>query len=389
MKGPVRVLVLSPVADLYGSSRSMLENLAHLDPGLAEFVWAIPSRGELADALEELSVRVEVIPDLRLARVSDSTPTRLAKLAGKAPRSAVKIARLARAASIDVIHSNSAAVLSGAYGSRLARVPHLWYVRELIPEGSPLARLLAREIPARSDQLVCVSSAVAKQFEPCDTPLEVLRSGIDWGRLGGITREAARAQLGLPADAVVVGASGYLNPRKGMDLLLEAYAEARSRAEGPTRLLLAGAPFPGNEQFADDLRGRARELGLGGELTTPGYLERIDLFLAAIDVFALTPREPEGLGRAVLEAMASEVPVLAIGEGGVLDIVEDESTGLLVAPGSPKAISASLGRLLADSALRTQLGQAGKRSVRGRFRVDYVAERLCSHYARLRRDGMR
>ena len=128
----------------------------------------------------------------------------------------------------------------------------------------------------------------------------------------------------------VVGSAGYLNPRKGMDLLLEAYARVRDRAPGPTRLVLAGAPFPGNEGFAEGLRERARDLGLADEVLMPGYLDDIAPLLASLDVFALTTREPEGLGRAVIEAMASGLPVVATGTGGILDIVDDERTGLLL-----------------------------------------------------------
>lgn len=379
----LRVLVTSPVADLYGSSLSMLETLDRIAPEHVHVAWAVPAAGALTGELTVRGVPFTVVPELRLARARDSVWAQATKLARAVPIGSLRLARIAKANSIDVIHSNSSAVLAGAYGSRLARLPHVWHARELIPRSGPFAPLLRREMPARAEALICVSSAVAEQFADPHGKVQVLHDGLDWTRLRRVPRSEARAALGIPDDAIAVGSCGYLNPRKGMDLLLEGYARARGAAQGPTRLIFAGAPFPGNEDFADGLRRRSRELDIAAEVIMPGYVEQISLLLSALDVFALTTREPEGLGRAVLEAMALELPVVATGRGGMLDIVEDGRTGMLVDPPTDEAIGAALGRLFADTALRHRLGAAGREEVRSRFQVEHTAERLLGTYRRL------
>jgi glycosyltransferase involved in cell wall biosynthesis len=381
---PLRVLILSPVADLYGSTRSMLEVVNRIDRSLLEPAWGVPDEGDLTRKLAADSVPYAVIPELRLARASDSTATQAGKLARRLPRGAIRIARLARRNSIDVIHSNSAAVVAGAYGSRLAGVPHLWYVRELIPEGGPFGALLRREIPARSDVVISNSRAVEAQFELENKPGRVIPCGIDWERLGTIPRDEAKGRIGIPANAIAIGSAGYLNPRKGMDVLLEAYARVREGVSEPTRLILAGAPFPGNEGFATRLRDRARDLGLADEVLMPGFIDDISVLLASLDVFALTTREPEGLGRVVIEAMAAGLPVIATAGGGILDVVDHEETGLLVDSPTPEDVASALGRLLGDERLRERLGEAARRSVEERFRLDLVADCLLASYRELR-----
>lgn len=380
---PTRVLILSPVADLYGSTRSMVETLGLVDPELVLPAWALPEEGPLAAELRSRGVPYAVVPELRLLRSSDGAGRQLFKAAAGLPVGAIKVARLTSRNRIDVVHSNSATVLAGAYGARLGGASHLWYVREMIPTNSPFATLLRHQIRTRADEIFCVSSPVAEQLGEAPVSVSVVHSGIDWGRIGGADRARARAGFGIPEEAVVVGSSGYLNPRKGMDVLLEAYARVRERAEAPTRLLLAGSPFPGNEAFAAGLEARAAALGLDEEVIIPGYLAEIAPFLAALDVFVLTPREPEGLGRALLEAMASGLAVVAVATGGMTDVVEAGRTGILVRAPEPELVAEALGGLLADPQRRGRLGAAAKCSVQTRFRLDHTAERLTASYSRL------
>jgi glycosyltransferase involved in cell wall biosynthesis len=362
----------------------MLETLDLIDPEKLRTTWAIPAHGSLVGELAMRGIPCSVVPGLRLAMAKDSGPTKLAKVARGLPIGIIRVAHLARRERVDLIHSNSAAVLSGAYAATAARVPHLWYVREMIPEGSVMASILCREIPRRADAVLCVSSAVAGRLNGGGgTAPRVLHSGIDWRRLERIPKPEARARLGIPAEAVVVGSAGYVNPRKGMDLLLEGYAAARPYLRGPGRLVLAGAPYPGNEAFPENIRRRADELGLGEEVVMPGYLGEIGPFLSALDVFALTTREPEGLGRAVLEAMGSGLPVVATTGGGMLDVVEHGYSGLLLDSPTPEAIAAALTQLLGDQSMRERLGAAARQCVEKRFRLEYTARRLLQAYQEL------
>jgi glycosyltransferase involved in cell wall biosynthesis len=114
---------------------------------------------------------------------------------------------------------------------------------------------------------------------------------------------------------------------------------------------------------------------LEAEIRAAGLLQRVELagerrdvpqLLEDADVFVLSSRS-EGAPLSILEAMAAGLPVVASAVGGVPEIVDDGTTGLLVPPGDAGALAAALERLLADPALRSRLGGAGWERVRERF----------------------
>lgn len=375
----LRVLVLSPAGDLYGSTRSLLEALDRIGEGTVEPIWGVPTEGPLAAEIRARGQRYEVIDGLIAHRAGASLAERVDELGRRLPSGIAQTARVARRQGVDFIHSNSAAVLAGAYAARVIGKPHLWYVREMIPDRGALSAMLRRQIEARSDVLVCNSRPVAAQFSPA-AGARVICPGIEWDRLDPGAAGEWRERMGLPADAFVVGSSGYLNPRKGMDALLEAYAKARPQLGETARLVIAGEPFAGNEDFADGLKQRATELGLASELLLPGYLDEIGPFLGALDAFAFVPREPEGLGRSLVEAMACRLPVIASSAGGILDIVDESDTGLLVSPGDSEEIAAALARLAGDRELRERLSANGYESVRERFDLGRTSADLLEAY---------
>ncbi|OGL01419.1 MAG: hypothetical protein A3E31_16510 [Candidatus Rokubacteria bacterium RIFCSPHIGHO2_12_FULL_73_22] len=140
-------------------------------------------------------------------------------------------------------------------------------------------------------------------------------------------------------------------PVKGFDLLVEALP--RLAAEVPSaRVLLVG---DGPERAA--LEARARALGVAARLHVTGATPEVAAHLAAADVLA-APSRNEGMGRALVEAMALGLPVVATAVGGIPAVVEDGGCGRLVPPGDADALAAALAGLGRDARLRETLGRA-------------------------------
>jgi starch synthase len=186
-------------------------------------------------------------------------------------------------------------------------------------------------------------------------------------------RAVARAALGLPKAAKVVAWHGQVQMwRKGLDLLLEAWAEvAGSRPGEDLRLMLIGA--------GEDTR-RVRRLveqkGLRQvELVDEWVQDRSRLrgMLSAADVYAF-PSRHEGLPVAPLEAMACGVPVVGADAQGVRDVVGD--CGLVVPRDDAGGLAGALGTLLDDDDRRLRLGQAARLRVEARFSLEAVGRRL-------------
>jgi glycosyltransferase involved in cell wall biosynthesis len=189
-------------------------------------------------------------------------------------------------------------------------------------------------------------------------------------------RAAVRTELGFPAHAVVFAWHGRVElHRKGLDLLLGAWAEIAA-ASGPERRLL----LVGTGKEADALRWWIRNEGLSGIVWVDEYVldkERIRAYLSAADVYAF-PSRHEGFPVAPIEAMASGLPVVATAASGVAEIAPDgERSGVVVVPrDDAAAFTAALAGLLTDPARRAGLGRSARRRVEEAFSLDRVGRQL-------------
>ncbi|MFS8606739.1 MAG: glycosyltransferase [Gammaproteobacteria bacterium] len=235
----------------------------------------------------------------------------------------------------------------------------------------------ARMKYSRYDALIAISSAI--EFELVEhvgvqrARVHRVPSGVPVDRGGASSRvgaddarAAARRELGaslaLPHDARIAGVVAQLIPRKGHGVLLRALAEALARHPQWHVVLL------GRGRLEPTIRREVARLGLASRVHLAGFRPEAARWLPGLDLL-LHPALKEGLGLAVLEAMAAAVPVAVSGVGGLVDIVEDGTSGVLVPPGDVRAWAAAADRLMRDGELRTRLAQGGLERVRAVFGV--------------------
>lgn len=381
-----RVLYLNPTADLYGSSRCLLNLLAQRTSLTWKAEVVLPAHGALEVRLRELGVPTHIVSNLAVARKGSLGPRGLATLAATLLPSAQAVARIAHAMSADIIHTNSTVVLSGALAARLAHMPHVWHVREITATNSALWRWYGALMLRSSQRVLCVSQSAADQFAayPLRQRAHVIYDGVDPDRIAyPLGRAFARQSFDLPDDALVVGTMGYLNPRKGADVLIEAIAQAKGRYGGRVIALIAGEPYPGYEAYVEGLRARVHTLGLAGDVVFAGFLNDVARFYAAIDLFALPTHEPEGFGLTLLEASAAGLPVIATRLGGACEVIDDGITGALIPPGSPTALAEAVIGLGSDLAKRHTIGAAARRRAMAQFSLAQTVDQTQRLYETL------
>jgi glycosyltransferase involved in cell wall biosynthesis len=258
------------------------------------------------------------------------------------------------------------------------------HVREIYAgAGGAVAALLWPALHRRlstADGLACVSAAVASQFAEVSSAF-VLHDGLP--RVPRPRdRGEARAALGLPPGPFVVALLGRVSDWKGQDVLARALAEP-ALAEIGAIGALAGAPYAGNEPLERDLTRLGLELGLGERLQLLGFREDIDTVLGAADAVAVPSTRPDPFPNAALEAAAAGIPVVASSHGGLVEIVRDRATGLLVEPGDHRALAEALRALADDPELRRRLGSAAAVDARERFGIERMLAELQDRYDRL------
>jgi glycosyltransferase involved in cell wall biosynthesis len=200
-----------------------------------------------------------------------------------------------------------------------------------------------------------------------------VHNGIDCGRFAPdlAAGAAVRRAWGVPEGALVIGAVGRLSGEKGYDVAVAALARLVGRhPDKDLRLVLVGE---GAEKEA--LRAAARAEGLEGRVHLPGFSARPWEAYCGLDVFVLPSRE-EALPLALLEAMAAGCCPVAMGVGGVPEVLDTPRAGWLVHPGDEEGFVAALDQAVGKSALeRAEMGQAARALVRERFdaRRQYAA----------------
>jgi glycosyltransferase involved in cell wall biosynthesis len=272
----------------------------------------------------------------------------------------------------DVIHAHwwfpngvAASTASRLSGVPLITTSHGSDLRLL--QHKPAARPLARYVFRRSARVTCVSSWLAAQAAPfCRTPPVVAPMPVATSLFEPIGER----------DVNRIVFVGRLSVQKGIETAIRALPLMNRSivldviGEGPDRATLV------------DLAGR---LGLSDRIIWRGHVKHGELphLLARASVL-VAPFVDEGLGLVAAEAQLCETPPVGFASGGLTDVIENNVTGALVAPGDVDALAAAVGKILQEPALRERLGKAGRVAALARFSPATVAER----YARIYRDAV-
>ena len=318
---------------------------------------------------------------------------RLLKLGGYFhPRGILTLARWLRTAPIDIIHAHYSRDLwtivpalhisGGAANIPLVFTKH-------IGTQKPKRDVLHRRIYRRVNYIVAISEVIRKNIiltHPVSpAQVGVIHHGVDLQRFSPdrVEGDSVRAELGLPQASLVFGIVGRLQVGKGYLEFLEM-ARRISELLPTARFLIVGEPTRGEPEEAELILARIRELQLNRVVKCVGFRQDVPRLLAAMDVFVF-PSHAEAFGLVVIEAMAMAKAVISSNCDGVLDIVTDGETGILVPPRDASALTAAALRLAQNPELRQQLGQAALIKARTAFSLQRMLDDVESIYRNLLR----
>lgn len=338
--------------------------LARLLPGMpgVEPIVILGEDGPLRELLEKAHIDVRVVPMAEEAR----SVHRSSVVPGRLPIAAVvHTARYVRTIRNqlkeirpDLVHTNSLkSALYGGIAARWAGVPVIWHIRDRIaPDYLPrpvvwAVRALALVVP---DGIITNSNATRRTLARAGRTSAVAPSPVVYDAVPE-QQNSATAE----SSEFTVGIIGRLAPWKGQDVFLRGFSQAFPN--GDARALVVGGALFGEDEFERQLRELIEELGLRDRVTMTGHVHDVAPFLSQMDLVVHASVIPEPFGQVVVEAMMAGKPVIASAAGGPLEIVTDGTDGVLVAPGSPDALSAAMRSLAADPAERERLARNAKR----------------------------
>jgi len=295
----------------------------------------------------------------------------------------VALWRLLRRVRPEVVHTHtSKAGAVGRLAARLAGIPvvihtphgHIFY-GYYGSVASAIIRLLERHLAKITDRIVTLTDRGAQehvQYKIASPQKFVtIHGGNSLAQFRSLRVNATvkRKELGLPPEGPIIGTVGRLVPIKGHTWLLRAVPRVLAEFPQASVVLIGDGPLLG------ELKELADELGITPHVVFLGTRHDIPECLAVLDLFVL-PSLNEGMGRALVEAMAVGCPVVATRVGGIPDVVADGTTGLLVPPRDDRALAEAILTLLRDRSRRAAYGEAARRYVDGRFDIETMVHNI-------------
>ena len=368
MTGERNLRVLSVIGNLrLGGTETYLARIA---PEMSAHrvdmeICALEREGPLLLPLEQAGIRVHGTP--YPGRTDHSNTLTLF-------RTVDSIRRTVRAGRFDVVHTYLFwSDVLGVAGARLAgcrriivgrRALHSWgHSRSNFFHGlEQLSNIFANEMVANS-RAVLLDAEAHEPFLPARRT--VIHNGIDVE-----SYKAARPSLEGPLRVVTVGA---LAPRKGQEYAVEAMASLARAGVDSSLELVGSGPDEAMLRNLVAARGLERSVTFAGEQVDPRpYLSRADLFLL--------PSRQEGFSNALLEAMASGLPVVATDVGGNSEAVVDGEGGRVVPPEQPDAIAQAIAAFARDRTKLSEMGSSNRQRVSDLFSLEASARRLADWY---------
>lgn len=302
---------------------------------------------------------------------------------GRSRGSAKRVMRFAEKQSVNLIHTNTILTPEGGLAARSLGIPHVWHVRELLGPGQPFRLPLEGQrfgeyMRSHCSKLVAnshITASYIRSWVPTEL-LTVVPNGID------ISRFVARTAPRGTRPFVVAMVASLTSRWKKHSVFIEA--ASRVSPEVPAEFRIYGhdpshaGATPG-DAYTDELHALARARGVANRLKWQGYVADQARIMSEIDVL-VHPATAESFGRIVVEAMAAGVPVIGVRSGGVAEIVEHGSSGLLAEPDDADQIARYIEQVCQDPKLYSQLAIEGRMRADREYSLTSCAQRIQGIY---------
>ena len=297
------------------------------------------------------------------------------------PLNIFKLVFLLKKAQPNIVHTHGYfASVIGRIAAKLACIPVLIsHVHSTYWDYTKRNLWIEKYLSRFTSSIICCSKAVKdfvtghERIDPSKTT--VIYNGVDVERFYNFNDiPAAKKEFGIEPNIPVVGIVSSLTPHKGHKFLLQAAPLILETF--PTTIFL----FVGDGILMDELYKQAKDLNISTNVIFSGTRNNIPEILNAMDIFVLPSTTREGLGISILEAMATEKPVVATNIGGIPEVVVNGKTGILVPPQNPEALASAIIDLLKNPEKVQEMGKMGKLRVEEKFTTKKMISEIDSLY---------
>ncbi len=353
-----------------GGAEKLLLSLAQNSKDKYSHLVGLLKNGWLYEKLQDQGVVVQIIPsggsfDLKLIR---------------------NIYRLIKKEKFDIIHSHLLDMnFYSSISARIAKVHHVCTehgdIHHISKKFNIKTYIKAKAISHFSNKIVFVSKYTKDKYMNIVKVPEgenaIIYNGIDIKEYEEpIEIQRKKAEIGIKEGEFVIGNVANLYPVKGQTYLLKA-AKIIIKELPNTKYLIVG-----RGELENDLKKEANDLGIDFNIKFLGFREDVKELLKIMDIFVL-PSLSEGLPLSLIEAMASKVPVVATGVGGIPEVIDDGINGFLITPADPDALASKIIHLLKDRSLANKLVNQSYKNIQQQFSLHTMFHKYSEIYSNL------
>lgn len=350
-----KILYLHAGAELYGADIVLMELLKNLDKNRFKPYVVLPCDGPLVQKLKKNNIEVEVI-NYPILRRKYFNPIGIVKYIKDYIIYSNKLIKIAKEKNIDIIHTNTAAVLEGIYVKRKLKLKQIWHIHEIIIKPKFVNKILSYLISRNSDEVVTVSNAVKRHLLETgyfkNDSIRVIYNGID-NNIFNLKNDTTylKEEFNIPENSIVVGMIGRVNAWKGQKDFLEAM-DVVLEGKKNVYAMLVGGVFEGEEWRIEDLKIKISLMKNKDKVIFSNYRSDTKNIHALYDIFVLPSTNPDPLPTVVLEAMASSTPIVGYKHGGICEMVKERYNGILAEVGNVNELASKIDYLVQNKELR-------------------------------------
>ncbi|WP_298117757.1 glycosyltransferase family 4 protein [Flavobacterium sp.] len=358
------ILFIHQSAELYGSDKTLLLLLKHIDKSKFNPIVILPFEGPLKVELENNRIKVVIAPVLKLYRKM-FTPKNIFQFFKDIKKSFNVINDLNEQYNFDLIYSNTLAVLLGVFYAKKSGIKHLWHVHEIIESPKFFTKIFCKMLSLNSNSKIVYNSIATKKFWDVTKKIS-LKSEVVWNGLevnqNNISKEEKEDVRKLifkcNSSEIIIALVGRISRWKGQKILLNSFNEVLKTHQN-IKLALIGSTPPNQEFFLYELEKIIIELNISDKVIHIPFTKEIAKIWQCIDIAVVPSIEPEPFGLVAVEAMLAKKPVIGSNHGGLTEIILNNETGFLVKPKDEIELENAISKLIEDPKLRQEFGENG------------------------------
>ncbi len=376
-----RIAYITDTGKIGGAEKVLFFLLKNINRDIFEPFVILGSEGPLVEKIRSLGIGYTIIEMPEMKRIEMNlgqhrlyNPSALLINFFHLVKVIFKLVSYFKKHSFDVIHTNNLqSKLCGSVAAKVTGNKMVWHLHNIQPPGlrRKIISLMANVFP---NKIIVVSEAVQAVYLPYtrDTKkIVVIHNGFDVSDLMDLdSRLDIRKEFNIPPVTSLVGIIAFLRPWKGQDNFLRAAAEVKKKYSGIKFLIVGDEQFGKDKGYKEYLINLSKELDIFQDTIFTGFRNDVATILSRLDILVSASVLPDPFPTIILEAMASQKPIVATNIGGIPEMVKDGETGLLVPPDQPIAMAKAILKLLCNKGKANEMGLAARQRLENLFSMD-------------------